>query len=203
MHCSLLNNINIAPNKPLRISKTGDAMSETRSIVLGGGCFWCTQAIFDMLKGVIKTTPGYAGGHIENPTYAQVCTGDTGHAEVIKVIYDPKVVSLEKLLEIFFKAHDPTSVNKQGADVGSQYRSIILYSNDEDRKTVEAYIKEIVGNFKKPIATEVKKLDAFYPSEDYHKDYYKLNPLQPYCIFVIRPKVAKIKKDFAQSIAAK
>ena len=168
----------------------------TESIVLGGGCFWCTEAVFKMFKGVVSATPGYAGGTAKNPTYEQVCTGTTGHAEVIKIEYDPKLAGLEKLLEIFFKAHDPTSVNRQGADLGSQYRSIILYSNETERKAVEAYIKKITGSYKKPISTEVKKLDAFYPSEDYHKDYYKLNPLQPYCMFVIRPKVAKIRKEF-------
>ena len=176
--------------------KVDSMASSTKSIVLGGGCFWCTQAIFDMFKGVVKTTPGYAGGHTKNPTYEQVCSGDTGHAEVIKVDYDPDVASLDKLLEIFFAAHDPTSVNQQGADVGSQYRSIILYTDEKDRKVIETYIKGIAGNFKKPIATEVRKLDSFYPSEDYHKDYYKLNPLQPYCMFVIRPKISKIKKEF-------
>ncbi len=170
-----------------------------RSIVLGGGCFWCTEAVFKMFKGVVKVTPGYAGGTTKNPTYGQVCSGATGHAEVIKVDYDPKSVSLEKLLEIFFKAHDPTSLNRQGADVGSQYRSIILYSTDAERKAVEAYIKRISGNYEKPIATEVKKLGAFYASEDYHKDYYKNNPFQPYCMLVIRPKVAKIRKEFGLS----
>jgi peptide-methionine (S)-S-oxide reductase len=149
-----------------------------------------------MFKGVVSATPGYAGGTTKNPTYEQVCSGDTEHAEVIKVEYDPDVVSLEKLLEIFFASHDPTSINQQGADVGSQYRSIILYTDEEDRKTIEDYIKGIAGNFKRPIATEVKRLDAFYPSEDYHKDYYRLNPMQPYCMFVIRPKVVKIKKEF-------
>ena len=173
-----------------------DLDSKNRTIVLGGGCFWCTQAIFDMFKGVVKTTPGYAAGHTKNPTYEQVCSGKTGHAEVIKVEYNPSVASLEKLLEIFFAAHDPTSVNKQGDDIGAQYRSIILYEDEQDLRIIEAYIKSISGNFNKPIATEVKKLEYFFPSEDYHKDYYKLNPLQPYCMFVIRPKVSKIKKEF-------
>ncbi len=171
-------------------------MSSIKSIVLGGGCFWCTQAVLDMFKGVVKTTPGYAGGTTKNPTYEQVCTGTTGHAEVIKVDFDSDVVNLEKILEIFFKAHDPTSVNKQGADTGSQYRSIILYYDDAERMTIEAYIKRIQPNYKKPIVTEVKKLDSFYESEDYHKDYYKNNPFQPYCLVVIRPKIAKIKKEF-------
>jgi peptide-methionine (S)-S-oxide reductase len=170
--------------------------NETRSIVLGGGCFWCTEAVFELFEGIIKINPGYAGGRTKNPTYKEVCNGTTGHAEVIKLEYLPNIISLKTILEIFFKAHDPTSVNKQGADVGSQYRSIILYEEEEDRKVIEDYIKGIAGDFDKPIATEVKKLDEFYPSEDYHKDYYKLNPLQPYCMFVIRPKIAKIKKEF-------
>ncbi|MDE1832897.1 MAG: peptide-methionine (S)-S-oxide reductase MsrA [Candidatus Micrarchaeota archaeon] len=168
----------------------------TDSIVFGGGCFWCTEAVFKMFNGVVKTTPGYAGGHTKNPTYEDVCSGETGHAEVLRVDYDPKVAPLEKLLEIFFTSHDPTSVNQQGADIGSQYRSIILYSDDAQKKVILDYIKRIAPNFKKPVATEVKRLDAFYESEDYHKDYYKNNPLQPYCMFVIRPKVGKIKKEF-------
>ena len=170
--------------------------SKNKEIVLGGGCFWCTEAVFSIFDGVVKTTPGYAGGTTKNPTYEQVCSGTTGHAEVLKLEYDPAIAPLEKLLEIFFKMHDPTSINKQDADVGSQYRSIILYTDEQQKRTIEDFIKKIAGNFKKPIVTEVKKLDAFYPSEDYHKDYYKNNPLQPYCMFVIRPKVAKIKKEF-------
>jgi peptide-methionine (S)-S-oxide reductase len=172
----------------------------TKQIVLGGGCFWCTEAIFDMLRGVIRTTPGYAGGHAKNPTYKEVCSGSTGHAEVLKIEYSAKAISLEKLLEVFFSMHDPTSVNQQGADVGSQYRSIILYTDEADRRIIGDYIARIAGSFKKPIATEVKKLDAFYPSEDYHKDYYKRNPLQPYCMFVIRPKISKTKKEFSSEL---
>ena len=173
--------------------------SETQSIVFGGGCFWCTEAVFSMFKGVTKTTPGYAGGHTKNPSYEEVCGGDTGHAEVLKIEYDRTIAPLEKLLEIFFASHDPTTLNQQGADVGSQYRSIILYSTDAQKKVIADYIGSIAANFKKPITTEVKKLDNFYPSEDYHKDYYKNNPLQPYCMFVIRPKISKIKKEFSLS----
>ncbi len=175
-------------------------MGKNKTIVLGGGCFWCTEAVFKMFKGVVKTAPGYAGGTTKDPTYEQVCSGRTGHAEVLKVEYDSEVAGLEKILEIFFASHDPTTVNQQGADMGSQYRSIILYTDEKDRKVIEAYIKSIAGNFKKPIATEVKKLGAFYPSEDYHRDYYKNNPLQPYCMLVIRPKVAKIRKEFKDEI---
>ena len=162
----------------------------------GGGCFWCTEAVFKLFKGVMKVTPGYAGGSTKNPTYKEVCSGKTGHAEVIKIEYNPRIVTLEKLLEIFFKAHDPTSINQQGADSGSQYRSIILYSDATERKAIEEYIRRIAPGYKKQIATEVKKLEAFYESEDYHKDYYKSNPLQPYCMLVIRPKISKIRKEF-------
>lgn len=170
--------------------------SGTKSIVMGGGCFWCTEAVFKLFKGVIKVIPGYAGGNTKDPTYKEVCAGKTGHAEVIKIVYDPAVITLEKLLEIFFKAHDPTSLNQQGADVGSQYRSIILYSDETERKTIEAFLRRIAPGYKKPIATEVKNLVAFYESEDYHKEYYKNNPLQPYCMLVIRPKISKVKKEF-------
>ena len=156
----------------------------------------CSEAIFKMFDGIVKTTPGYAGGTTPNPTYKQVCSGTTGHAEVIRVEYDPVIAPLEKILDIFFKMHDPTSLNRQDSDVGSQYRSIILYTSNKQKETVDKFIEKIRKNYNKPIVTEVKPLDTFYPSEDYHKDYYKNNPLQPYCILVIRPKVAKIKKEF-------
>lgn len=170
--------------------------SKNDTIVLGGGCFWCTEAVISMLKGVIKTTPGYAGGTSNNPTYQQVCGGNTGHAEVLEVEYDPKIITLEKLLDVFFSSHDPTTHNRQGADVGSQYRSIILYNSTEQKAIIEKFIKEIQQNFSKPIVTEVKKLDKFYAAENYHKDYYSKNPIQPYCMFVIRPKISKIEKEF-------
>jgi peptide-methionine (S)-S-oxide reductase len=168
----------------------------TEKIVFGGGCFWCTEAVFSMFKGVVKTIPGYAGGHTKDPDYENVCAGDTGHAEVLQIEYDPSVVTLDKLLEIFFEMHDPTSVDRQGGDVGSQYRSIILYQTDEQKKNADSFIKSIQKKYDKPIATEIKKLEKFYPAEDYHKDYFKKNPLQPYCIFVVRPKVEKIKKEY-------
>lgn len=166
------------------------------SIVFGGGCFWCTEAVFEMFKGVLKTTPGYAGGTRKDPTYEQVCEGTTGHAEVLEIEYDPNIISLEKLLNVFFKMHDPTSLNQQGADVGTQYRSIILYNTADDKKVIDEFIKKQKANFGKPIVTEVKKLDKFYVAEDYHKKYFDKNPLQPYCMFVTRPKVEKIKKEF-------
>jgi len=168
----------------------------SEKIVFGGGCFWCTEAVFSMFKGVIKTSPGYAGGTKKNPTYEDVCSGDTGHAEVLEIEYDPEVITLSKLLDVFFEMHDPTSVNRQDNDVGTQYRSIVLYNTDEQKKVIDKAISEAQKNHKKPIVTEVKKLDKFYQAEDYHKDYFKKNPLQPYCMFVTRPKVDKIKKKF-------
>ncbi len=167
---------------------------KTEKIVLGGGCFWCTEAVFSMFKGVVKTMPGYAGGTAKNPSYDDVCTGETGHAEVLQIEYDPSIITLDKILHVFFDMHDPTTVNRQDNDVGTQYRSIILYESDPQKKMADAVIKEVQKKFSKPIVTEVKKLDRFYPAEDYHKDYFKKNPLQPYCMFVTRPKVDKIKK---------
>jgi peptide-methionine (S)-S-oxide reductase len=169
-------------------------MKKSETIVFGGGCFWCTEAVFSMLKGINKVTPGYAGGVTKNPTYGQVCRGDTGHAEVLKIEYEPKAVALEKLLEVFFTTHDPTSLNRQGSDLGSQYRSILLYDSKDQKEKVEAFIRKIQNNFDKPIVTEIKKLEQFYPAEPYHQKYYEKNPLQPYCIFVIRPKVEKLRK---------
>ena len=166
------------------------------TIILGAGCFWCTEAVFKMFPGIKSITVGYTGGTTENPTYAQVCYGHTGHIEVAKISYDPAKIKLETILEVFFKMHDPTSKDKQGADSGSQYRSAIFYNNAEQRSVIEKCIKEEQKNHEKKIVTEVRKLEKFYPAEDYHKDYYKLNPLQPYCMLVIRPKVGKIKKEF-------
>ncbi len=171
--------------------------SKTETIVLGGGCFWCTEAVFQMFNGVIKTAPGYAGGNVSNPTYEQVCTGETGHAEVLIVEYDPKIIALDVLLDVFFNMHDPTSLNRQEADVGTQYRSVILYNTPEQKEIITKSIKKAQADFDKPIVTEVKKLDKFYPAEEYHKDYYNKNPIQPYCMFVTRPKVQKIKKMYA------
>lgn len=174
--------------------------SKTETIVFGGGCFWCTEAVFEMMKGVVKTEPGYAGGSTPNPSYEDVCTGFTGHAEVLRIEYDPNVVKLEKLLDIFVTMHDPTSLNQQGADVGTQYRSMVLYSTDEQKKKVEAFLKSAQRNYKKPIVTEVKKLEQFYPAEDYHRNYFDKNPNKSYCTFVIKPKVDKAKKEFASEL---
>ncbi|MEM0154446.1 MAG: peptide-methionine (S)-S-oxide reductase MsrA [Methanothrix sp.] len=167
-----------------------------KTIVLGAGCFWCTEAVYKMFPGIIKVTPGYAGGHTENPTYKDVCSGTTGHAEVAEIVYDDEKLSLDKLLDIFFAMHDPTSINKQGNDEGEQYRSTIMYIDDSDFETIKKHIERIKGDFKKPIVTKVEKLKRFYVAETYHKDYYEHNKFQPYCMLVITPKLRKLKKEF-------
>lgn len=167
--------------------------------VFGGGCFWCTEAIFKMLRGVISVEPGYAGGTTVNPTYEQVCTGTTGHAEVIRIEYDPTVIKYEDLLAVFFATHDPTTLNRQGNDVGTQYRSIVLYADEAQRSATEKYVAELgamPGGA--PIVTEIQPLNAYYPAEDYHKDYYARNKEAGYCQVIITPKVEKAKKRFAE-----
>jgi peptide-methionine (S)-S-oxide reductase len=168
--------------------------NHTEFATLGGGCFWCTEAVFQMLPGVKSVSSGYADGTKENPTYKEVCAGNTGHAEVIQIEYDPKVVSYEKLLGTFWEAHDPTTLNRQGADSGTQYRSIILYSSEAQRAAAEKSKAEAQKELSKPIVTEIVPLKKFYKAEDYHQDYYSDNPNQPYCRVVIRPKVEKFEK---------
>jgi peptide-methionine (S)-S-oxide reductase len=170
------------------------ASNATELATLGGGCFWCTEAVFQMLPGVKSVKSGYAGGQKENPTYKEVTSGDTGHAEVIQVEYDPKSVSYEKILEIFWEAHDPTTLNQQGADRGTQYRSIILYSSPAQKAAAEKSKVDAQKNFDSPIVTEIAPLKKFYVAEGYHQDYYKNNPNQRYCQIVIRPKVEKFEK---------
>lgn len=176
---------------------------KTETIVFGGGCFWCTEAVFRMLKGVMSVEPGYAGGTVENPTYEQVCGGSTGHAESVRIIYDPTLVSYRSLLLVFFGSHDPTTRNRQGNDVGTQYRSVIFYTTQEQKTEAEKFIREINDSNKdgKPIVTEVEPLKKFYEAEDYHKDYFKQNPGNPYCEIVINPKLEKVQKEFADLIA--
>ncbi len=168
--------------------------------VFGGGCFWCTEAVFKMLKGVSSVEPGYAGGHTENPTYYQVSNGDTGHAEVIKIEYDPAQVKYRDLLTVFFGSHDATQVNRQGNDVGTQYRSVVLYTDDEQKKEAEEFIKELNASAKdgEPIATEVAPLTKFYPAEQEHLDYYARNKEQGYCQIIIAPKLQKVQEKFAE-----
>jgi peptide-methionine (S)-S-oxide reductase len=172
---------------------------ETQKIVFGGGCFWCTEAVFKMLKGVVSVLPGYAGGHTPNPTYYSVCEGDTGHAECVEIEYD-STVKLEDLLTVFFGSHDPTTVNRQGNDIGTQYRSVIFYKTDEQRVIIENYIKDINASSTegKDIVTEVLPLDKFYVAEDYHKNYFENNKSQPYCEIVINPKLQKVLTKYAE-----
>ena len=172
-------------------------MSDNQNeIVLGGGCFWCVEAVFDGIKGVEDITSGYSGGKIKNPSYKEVSRSLTNHAEVCKITYNKEIISLENILEIFFLSHDPTTLNRQGNDVGKHYRSIIFFSNKEEEKNILEYIKKIDSSlFDNKIVTEVAKFEAFYLAEKYHQDYFKLNEDQPYCKFVISPKVNKARKQ--------
>jgi peptide-methionine (S)-S-oxide reductase len=169
-----------------------DERGRRAEIVLGGGCFWCVEAAFEMVEGVTRTTPGYSGGTTSHPSYDEVCGGLTGHAEAVKVEYDPSVVTLEQLLEVFFTVHDPTTLNRQGADVGTQYRSIILYTSEEQRAQVDSYLEEMRPRYSGPVVTEVRELETFWPAEEHHHDYYAKNPRQPYCRVVIAPKLEKL-----------
>lgn len=167
--------------------------------ILGGGCFWCTEAIFSELRGVQKVESGYAGGTVSNPSYERVCDGDTGHAEVVRITYDPSAISYGQLLEIFFTTHDPTTLNRQGADIGTQYRSVIFYKDQMQKETAEAVIREVndAGVWEGPIVTELVPVQSFYKAEEYHQEFYQRNPRQGYCTFVITPKVAKFRKKYA------
>ena len=173
--------------------------NNTEVAVFGGGCFWCTEAVFAELEGVVSVVPGYAGGHTENPTYYQVCTETTGHAEVSKLQFDPSQITYKDLLAVFFATHDPTTLNRQGADRGTHYRSIILYANDEQKEQAEAFVKELNGSATKgsPVVTELKQLEQFYEAEAEHKDYYLRNAASMYCQLVISPKVEKVREKFA------
>ena len=167
-------------------------------ITFGGGCFWCVDSVLDLLKGVESTTSGYAGGHKENPTYEEVCTGNTGHAEVVQMAYDPRIISYEQLMEVFYFLHDPTQLNRQGNDIGTQYRSVIYYTTEAEKQKAEEAMKisEATGKYSGKYVTEITKLDKFYPAEQYHQGYYEANPTQPFCSAVVGPKVAKFKKYY-------
>lgn len=169
---------------------------------LGGGCFWCLEAVYDELKGVEKVESGYAGGNVPNPTYEQVCSGRTGHAEVVQITFDPATISFKELLDVFFTIHDPTTRNRQGNDVGPQYRSIILYHDSGQRAVAEQAIAELNAAklWGKPIVTELVPFTAFYPAEEYHQEYFQRNPYQPYCQLVVAPKVAKARKHFLDKL---
>lgn len=169
---------------------------------LGAGCFWCVEAIYQRLEGVEKVESGYSGGHVKNPTYEAVCTGKTGHAEVIQVTFNSKKITFKELLEVFFRTHDPTTLNRQGADVGTQYRSAIFYHNDEQKAIAEQVKKETdtAKIWDDPIVTEISKFSEFYKAESYHQDYYNQNSFQPYCMMVINPKLSKFKKEFSSKL---
>lgn len=187
--CSPMNSNSSAsvPSSPVAPS------GQTEIAVFGSGCFWCTEAVFEHVPGVRKVTSGYTGGHVDNPTYKQVCEGDTGHAEVTRIEFDPAVVSYARLLEIFFESHDPTTLNRQGADEGTQYRSAVFYTSDAQKAAAEAGKQAAQKGFDDPIVTEITPLGKFYDAEDYHQDYFKNNPNAGYCSFVIKPKVKKLQ----------
>lgn len=169
---------------------------------LGGGCFWCTEAVFEGLKGVISVESGYSGGNVKNPSYREVCTGNTGHAEVIQIRFDPTIISYAEILEVFFHSHNPTTRNQQGADMGTQYRSVIFYHNQSQKTQSEQVIKKITENreFNNPIVTEIVQFSAFYKAEDYHQDYFSKNPNAAYCSHVIRPKVEKVQMKYSDKL---
>ena len=189
---------------PVDDERSGNPSHTTEVATLGGGCFWCLEAVFEELRGVERVQSGYSGGFVPNPTYQQVCTGTTGHAEVVQVTFDPMVVSFKEILEVYFSVHDPTTLNRQGADVGTQYRSAIFYHTPEQKRVAEEVIAglEEAGVWEDPIVTEVTPSRAFYGAEDYHQEYFQRNQGQPYCQVVIAPKVAKFRKQHLERLKA-
>lgn len=177
-------------------------MENRQEATFGAGCFWCVEACFADLKGVVSVTSGYSGGHKKNPTYKEVCEGTTGHAEIARIVYDPAQISFEELLEVFWFVHDPTTLNRQGNDIGTQYRSIIFYHNDEQKQLATEYKQKLdqSGAFDRPVVTEISALTNYYPAEDYHQNYFDNNPDNPYCNAVVRPKVEKFRKVFADRL---
>ena len=186
-----------APEKPAEMESvmSDTSTGRTETATLGGGCFWCLEAVYERIEGVKSVVSGYAGGAKADPTYSEVCTGATGHAEVVQVEYDPGVIGYEQILELFWKAHDPTTLNRQGADVGTQYRSIILYHDESQRKMAERSKALAAEQLSRPIVTEIQPLETFYRAEEYHQDYYAKNPNAGYCSFVIRPKLRKLSLE--------
>ena len=174
----------------------------TQTAYFGNGCFWCTEAVFQQLKGVLKVTSGYSGGHVVSPSYEEVCGKKTGHAECLKIDYDPSIISFDELLEVFWGTHDPTTLNRQGNDVGPQYRSVIFYVSEEQKVKAEAYKQKLDTSeiFESPVVTAMEPFTNFYAAENYHQDYYKNHSAQPYCYFVIKPKMDKLKKVFASKL---
>ncbi len=202
-----LGNLRMSEQMDREGAAPGFAMPPTRAdgleqATFGSGCFWCTEGVFQRLKGVHSVVSGYSGGRVENPTYEQVCTGNTGHAEVVQLTFDPSVVTYDELLEVFWRTHDPTTLNRQGKDVGTQYRSAIFYHNDRQRQLAERYKQQLnaSGSFDGAIVTEIVPFDKFYPAELYHQNYFNLNPRQPYCQFVVGPKIEKFKQVFKDKL---
>jgi peptide-methionine (S)-S-oxide reductase len=190
----------------LSLSQQKKPMTNQQQLAtFGAGCFWCTEAVFLNVKGVSKVVSGYSGGKVKNPSYRDISTGETGHAEVAQITFDPTVISFEDLLEVFWNTHDPTTLNKQGADEGTQYRSVVFYHNEGQKKVAESYKKQLAASkvYSNPIVTEISPLKEFYVAEDYHQNYYALNSNQGYCQYVIRPKVEKFKKQFASKLKEK
>ena len=179
-------------------------MTQEQTAIFGGGCFWCIEAVFQRLTGVMHVESGYMGGHVDKPAYRQVCEGDTGHAEVVRVTFDPAQIGFRDLLDVFFAVHDPTTLDRQGNDVGDQYRSVIFYTDEEQRKTAEETIAELTAAkaFAEPIVTEIEPAAEFYVAEGYHQNYYNENSRQPYCMFVISPKLEKLERKFAERLRA-
>lgn len=192
----------ITNTNALNTESTTVASGNTDTATFGTGCFWCTEAIFQQLDGVLKVTSGYSGGNVANPTYKEVCTGSTGHAEAVQIIYDPAKISYDDLLQVFWQTHDPTTLNRQGNDIGTQYRSAIFYHTPEQKAKAEKYKAELdkSGAFNSPIVTEITPFTNFYVAENYHQDYFNNNGSQPYCTFVIRPKVEKFQKVFKSKL---
>jgi peptide-methionine (S)-S-oxide reductase len=182
--------------------KSPEKNSKMETATLGAGCFWCVESVYQDVKGILKSESGYSGGPKPNPTYKEVCSGTTGHAEVVQITFDPDLISFEEILEIFFQTHDPTTQNRQGNDIGTQYRSAIFYHSEEQKNKALNIIKSlnVSGAWQKPIVTEVSEFTSFYPAEDYHQNYYKLNSEQPYCQYVIRPKLDKFRKVFSEKL---
>ncbi|MCA0426094.1 MAG: peptide-methionine (S)-S-oxide reductase MsrA [Bacteroidetes bacterium] len=182
-----------------------DTLQQTDTAIFGAGCFWCVEAVFQRIEGVVKVESGYAGGHVKNPPYREVCEGTTGHAEVCRIIFDPNKVSFETLLSVFFQTHDPTTLNRQGNDIGTQYRSAIFYLNEAQKNTATQVKNKLDAEhvFANPIVTEITAFTNYYPAEDYHQNYYNQNSDQPYCKFVVAPKVEKLKKVFGNSLLLK
>jgi peptide-methionine (S)-S-oxide reductase len=183
-------------------TKADVSLPEKEVATLGGGCFWCLEAVFEQLRGVLSVESGYAGGTLAAPTYRQVCNGNTGHAEVVQITFDPRIISFQEILNVFFATHDPTTLNRQGPDAGTQYRSVILYHSPQQKETAQQKIAELnaAGIWDAPLVTEVVPMETFYRAEDDHQGYFRSNPRQPYCLAIVSPKVAKFRKQFADKL---